>query len=127
MSKEILKLSKPLLVNGKSLKELNYTLDLDVDDILIANENRTKAHNNMDTAMKVVEFDTELHLYVGMQAIIKLNPQIDIRDLKRLSGVDVTQLLRLGRTFFTQTTSEENSEISKEPLATIQEDTTAQN
>lgn len=126
MSKEVLKLSKPLLVNGKSLKELSYTLDLDVDDILIAHENRAKAHNNMDASMKLVEFDTELHMYVGMQAIIKLNPEIDVRDLKRLSGSDVVPLFRVGRTFFTQTASEENSETSKEPSAPIQEDTIAQ-
>ena len=126
MSKEVLKLAKPLLVNGKSIKELSYTLDLDVDDILTANENRAKAHNNMDTAMKVVEFDTELHLYVGMQSIIKLNPEIDVRDLKRLSGIDVMPLFRIGRTFFTRTNSEENLEASKEQSATIQEDTTAQ-
>lgn len=126
MSKEVLKLSKPLLVNGKSLRELNYTLDLDVDDILIAHENRAKAHNNMDASMKLVEFDTELHLYAGMQAIIKLNPEIDIADLKRLSGSDVPNLFRIGRTFFTQTASEESSKISKEPSAPIQEDTTVQ-
>ena len=42
MSKEVIKLAKPLLVNGKSIKELSYTLDLDVDDILVANENREK-------------------------------------------------------------------------------------
>ena len=126
MSKEVLKLAKPLLVNGKSIKELSYTLDLDVDDILTANENRAKAHNNMDTAMKVVEFDTELHLYVGMQSIIKLNPEIDVRDLKRLTGIDVMPLFRIGRTFFTRTNSEENLEASKEQSATIQEDTTAQ-
>ena len=127
MSKEVIKLAKPLLVNGKSIKELSYTLDLDVDDILVANENRAKAHNNMDTAMKVVEFDTELHLYVGMQAIIKLNPEIDVRDLKRLSGTDVMPLFRIGRTFFTRNASEVISESSKEQSATIQEDTTAQN
>lgn len=126
MSKEILKLSKPLLVNGKSLKELSYTLELDVDDILKAHENRAKAHNNMDTAMKLVEFDTELHLYAGMQAIIKLNPEIDVFDLKKLSGADVPPLFRIGRTFFTQTASEESSKTSNEPSATTQEDTIAQ-
>ena len=77
--------------------------------------------------MKVVEFDTELHLYVGMQAIIKLNPEIDVRDLKRLSGTDVMPLFRIGRTFFTRNASEVISESSKEQSATIQEDTTAQN
>lgn len=126
MSKEVLKLSKPLLVNGKSLKELSYTLELDVDDILKAHENRAKAHNNMDTAMKLVEFDTELHLYAGMQAIIKLNPEIDVTDLRRLSGVDVPPLFRIGRTFFTKTASEESLEMSNEPSATTPEDTTAQ-
>lgn len=126
MSKEIIKLSKPLVVNGQKLKELSYTLDLDVDDIFIANNNRAKAHNNVDTTMKLVEFDTELHLYAGMQAIIKLNPTIDITDLKRLSGPDVNHLFKIGRTFFTQTGSVEDLEISEEPSVTTQEDITAQ-
>lgn len=130
MSKEILKLSSPLKINGQNMKELSYTLKLDVDDVFIAHDNRAKAHNNMDTAMKLVEFDTELHLYMGMQAIIKLNPQIDVNDLKRLHGVDVVNLLKIGRAFFTQTDSMENaqqSETSKESSVTTQDDTTVQN
>ncbi len=127
MNENVIKLSNPLLVNGQSLKELTYTLELDVEDILIANDRRAAAHNNVDTTMKVVEFDSELHLYVGMQAIIKLNPQIDIRDLKRLSGVDVIQLFKLGRTFFTRTKSGENLKTSNEQSVITQEDTTAQN
>ena len=130
MSKEILKLSSPLKINGQNMKELSYTLKLDVDDVFIAHDHRAKAHNNMDTAMKLVEFDTELHLYMGMQAIIKLNPQIDVNDLKRLHGVDVVNLLKIGRAFFTQTDSMENSqqsETSKESSVTTQGDTTVQN
>ena len=126
MSKEVIKLSTPINVNGKTIKELNYTLALDVDDVLTANNNRAAAHNNVDTTMKLVEFDTELHLYVGMQAVIKLNPHIDVSDLKRLSGADVSHLFKIGRAFFTQTGSAENSNESEEQSATTQEDTTAQ-
>lgn len=129
MNNGILKLSSPLYVNGQQLNELQYTYELDGNDILTAMDNRAKAHNGVDTVMKVVEFDTELHYYVGMQSIIKLNPQIDISDLKRLSGAEVNELFRLGRGFFTQTKSGAKSELkpSVEQSETTQEDTTAQN
>lgn len=125
----ILKLANPLYVNGQQLNELQYTLDLDGNDVLIAMDNRAKAHNGVDTVMKVVEFDTELHYFVGMQCIIKRNPQVDISDLKRLSGAEVNELFRIGRSFFTQTKSVGKSEEkpSEEQSVTIQEDTTVQN
>ncbi len=125
----ILKLSNPLYVNGQQLNELTYTLNLEVNNVLTAMENRAKAHNNVDTVMKAVEFDTELHGYIGMQCIIKVNPQIDINDLRRLSGIDAILLFKVGRDFFMQTKLVGKSEEkpSEEQSATIQEDTTVQN
>lgn len=128
MSKEILKLQKPLYVNGQELKALSYDIDeLKVDDVLIAERNRAKASGGFDASQKAVEFDTSLHFFVGMQAIIKQQPQIDINDLKRLSGVDASHLCKIGRAFFMQTATVESLDTSEEPSATTQEDTTAQN
>ena len=128
MSKEILKLSKPLCVNGQELTELSYDIEaLTVTDILEAGRNRAKASNGVDTSQKAVEVDTDLHVYVAMQAIIKQNPQIDINDLKRLSGAEVSHLIKVGRSFFMKSATVVRSETSAEQQAPTQEDTTAQN
>lgn len=127
MSKEVLKLSSPIKVNGNLINELTYDLNaLGPGDILMADRNKTKFLGGADTNQKVVEFDTSMHICVGMQAIIKLNPSVDVSDLNNLSGFDTVQLMQIGRRYFTKGFSVEKSAISEEPSATIQEDTTAQ-
>lgn len=115
MSKETLKLTSPIKVNGETLKELQYDVQkLTVSDILTAGRNKSKALGNMDVSQKVAELDTELHFFVGMQAIIKANPSIDVTDLNNLSGSDAYKLMQVGRSFFKADSSVEISEISEE-------------
>ena len=60
-----------------------------------------------------------------MMAVIAVNPEIDINDLERLTGPDVTALMRIGRNFTTSRsveTSEESS--SDEPSETTGEPST---
>mgnify|MGYP006991661506 CR=1 FL=1 len=71
------------------------------------------------------ELDYTLHLYLGMMAVIAVNPQIDVSDLERVGGADVVALMRIGRNFTTSrsaATSEENS--SGEQSETMQEPST---
>lgn len=108
MSKKVLKLCSPIKVNGETLKELEYDVQkLTVSDIITAGRNKAKAFGNMDVSQKVAELDTELHFFVGMQSIIKLNPSIDVTDLNNLSGADAYQLMQIGRSFFKAASSEE--------------------
>lgn len=126
MSKETLKLNTPILVNGEKIKELDYDVQrLTVSDILTANKNKLRAMGNVDTSQKVAELDTDLHFFVGMQAIIKLNPSVDVSDLNNLSGCDVYKLMQIGRSFFRPDSSVEESKTSEEQQADTQEDTTA--
>lgn len=127
MSKNILKLSGLLKVNGKQFKELAYDVqNLTVLDIMTASRNKAKACGNMDVSQKVAELDAELHFFVGIQAIVKQNPEIDNNDLINLSGSDAYQLMQIGRSFFKVDSFGEESATLEEPQADMQEDTTAQ-
>ena len=127
MGKEVLKLSSPIKVNGETIKKFEYDVQrLTVNDILTANKNKLRALGNVDTSQKVAELDADLHFYVGMQAIIKLNPSVDVMDLNNLSGCDAYKLMQIGRSFFRADSLEEESNISEEQSAPTQEDTTVQ-
>ncbi len=127
MSKEVLKLSSPIKVNGETIKKFEYDVQrLTVNDILTANKNKLRALGNVDTSQKVAELDADLHFYVGMQAIIKLNPSVDVSDLNNLSGCDAYKLMQIGRSFFRADSLEEESNTSEEQSAPTQEDTTVQ-
>lgn len=126
MSKEVLKLSSPIKVNGVEIKELAYDIDaLGPGDIIQADKNRIKATNGI-ISQTVAELDPTLHICVGQQAIIKLNPSVDITDLNNLSGKDTYKVMKIGRSFFREASSADESTTSEEQSAPIQEDTTVQ-
>lgn len=113
-----LKLSTPLLVNGQKLETLSY----DTNAITVAHFAEAEARKLKATTAKAgglagaAEMDYSMHLYLGMMAVVAINPKIDISDLERISGPDVMALMRIGRNFITSRSeelSEENS--SDEP------------
>ena len=124
---EKLKLGTPLTVNGKKVKELTY----DTGAITVAMFAEAEARKLKATTGKAggsagaFELDYTLHIYLGMMAVIAVNPEIDVNDLERLTGPDVTALMRIGRNFPTSRsveTSEESS--SDEPSETTGEPST---
>ena len=124
-----LKLSTPLLVNGQKLETLTY----DTNAITVAHFAEAEARKLKATTAKAgglagaAEMDYSMHLYLGMMAVVAINPKIDISDLERISGPDVMALMRIGRNFITsrsEEASEENS--SDEPSATTPEPSTPQ-
>lgn len=100
---EKLKLSTPLLINGKNVQELDY----DISAITVGMFAEAEARKLKATTHKgggsagAFELDYTLHLYLGMMAIIAVNSNIDISDLERVSGPDVMALMRIGRNFTT--------------------------
>ena len=127
MSKEVLKLCSPIKVNGQELKELTYDIDaLGPGDIINADKEKIKATNGI-ISQTVAELDPTLHLCVGKQAIIKLNPSIDVMDLNNLCGRDTYKVMKIGRSFFREASSLEESTTLGEQSMPIQEDTTVQN
>ena len=101
MSKNTLILENPILINGKMVSELTY----DPQEITAAQFSTACAKSaaldkSKAITLKVKENDYALHLYLGMMAIIAVNPEIDVTDLERVKGFDVLSLTNIG-TFFT--------------------------
>lgn len=113
---EKLKLSTPLLINGKKIKELKY----DTSAITVGLFAEAEARKLRATTAKAggsagaFELDYTLHLYLGMMAIIAVNPEIDVTDLERLSGSDVMAVMRIGRNFTTSRSEEPSEENSSD-------------
>lgn len=109
-------LSKPILINGKDVKELTY----DTNAITVAHFTEAEARKLRATTVKAggsagaFELDYSLHVYLGMMAIIAVNPGIDVTDLERISGPDVTALMRIGRNFTTARSAAPSEESSSD-------------
>lgn len=122
--RESIHLSKPIEINGKQHKELTY----DWDEITPGMFNRasslaTASNRTGDTNLSIMELDSSLHMYLGMMAIIAVNPEIDIQDLQRIKGMDIVKIVVIGRSFITrsvgenleESNSDEPSEVMPEP------------
>lgn len=125
--KKTIELIKPILINNVSVKELTYDFEeIDCDAFTMAfsyaSSKALKANQMGKNNAAIMEQDTNFHMYLGMQAIIAVNPEIDIMDLERIKGYDLVQIASLGRNFIygkseeasDQNSSEEQSEATPE-------------
>lgn len=113
MSKNTLVLDNPITINGQVVKELTYDpQEITADLFNIACAKSSSLQKTQSVSLKFKENDHALHLYLGMMAIIAVNPGIDVTDLERIKGFDVLSLTNIGH-FFTlrreAAVSEENS------------------
>jgi len=114
--KETLKLAKPITVNGQTVQELPY----DASEITALQFSEAEARKLRATTQKAggfagaMEMDYSLHLYLGMMAVVALNPAIDVSDLERIKGQDVMALMRIGRNFTISKSEEPSGESSSE-------------
>ena len=109
--KETLKLKKPLLINGKEVKELTY----DADEITIK-EYKDASNRTISHEVSIAESDYYLHLHIGFAAIIAVNPEIDISDLERMKGLDLYKVSIVGRNFITEALVDFAENLSDEQL-----------
>lgn len=119
MSKNTLVLDHPILINNQEVKELTYDpQEITAAHFSIACAKSAALDKNRSLTLKPKENDYSLHLYLGMMAIIAVNPHIDVTDLERIKGFDVLSLTNIG-TFFilrkeaavsTESSSDEQSE-----------------
>jgi hypothetical protein len=119
MSKNTLVLDNPVLINGKEVKELTYDpQEITAEQFSIACAKASALDKSRTVTLKPKENDYSLHLYLGMMAIIAVNPNIDVTDLEKVKGFDVLSLTNIG-TFFilrkqaavsTESSSDEQSE-----------------
>lgn len=105
---ESIHLLKPIEINGKEYQNLTY----DCDEITAEMFNRASVlaasagKQTGEANMSVMELDSSLHMYLGMMSIIAINPEIDIQDLKRVKGMDIVKIVRVGRNFITRSVGE---------------------
>lgn len=115
-----IRLHMPLMVNDKERHELTY----DTSQITVAQFCEAESYRFVVSGGKPVmsthETDHGMHLYLGMQAIIAVNSDIDIHDLERIKGYDLVQIMNVGRNFILRgqggtDLSQKQSENSSEP------------
>jgi hypothetical protein len=100
MSKNTLTLDNPIIINGKEVKELTYDAqEITAEQFSIACIKSASLDKSRAMTLKAKENDYSLHLYLGMMAVIAVNPDIDVSDLERIKGFDVLDLTNIG-TFF---------------------------
>lgn len=102
--KEELKLKTPIEVNGKVVSELQYdfeeiTCELFTMASNYADAKTLRANQQGRPSAVIMEQNVSFHMYLGMTAIIAVNPEIDITDLERIKGFDLIHLTTLGRNF----------------------------
>lgn len=104
MSVHTLELDNPvkITVDGKLVetKELNYDpLEITVDLYARACAKAAEAAKSGSFSPKMRETDYNLHLYLGMAAVIAVNPNIDFTDLEHIKGFDLIDLSNIGLLF----------------------------
>ncbi len=96
--KKVYELRKPLTVNGKEVRKLEYDFDaITVDDYATADAMANEGRNPGN--IRMAEFDSKMGLALFFVAVTAVNSEIDISDLKRITGFDIIQMAGLGRNF----------------------------
>ncbi|MDE7425577.1 MAG: early nodulin 20 (N-20) [Lachnospiraceae bacterium] len=116
--RETLKLVKPLKINGTERTKLDYDIEEITGEQFDEADTRAAA-KTVELGrykMTIAETDNTFQKYLGMMAIIAVNPEIDIADLERIKGVDLMNVMRIGRNFTKGTAEEEEKmeEVSEE-------------
>ena len=120
MSKNTLVLDNPILINGKAVKELTYDpQEITAEQFSIACAKAASMGKTKTLTLKVKENDHALHMYLGMMAIIAVNPGIDVSDLERIKGFDILDVTNIGTFFILRRQAEPSEAIkSDEPSET---------
>lgn len=99
----ILKLSKPIMINGKEVKELTY----DFDNMTAKDKiNVGKKIKKDGVPISVEEIDSDYHLYLFAAAVTKADPSISYADVLRMNAKDGCKGAALARDFFYMSSEE---------------------
>ena len=122
MSKNTLVLDNPIQINGQQVKELTYDpQEITAEQFSIACAKSSALDKTRSVSLKLKENDHALHLYLGMMAVIAVNPDIDVSDLERMKGFDILSLTNIGAFF----TLRKEAAVSKESSSDEQSENTA--
>lgn len=93
----ILKLSRPIMINGEERKELKY----DFENMTARDKLEIGKRIKQDgIPVSVEELDTDYHFYLFAGAVAKADKDIDISDLMRLNAKDAQKGAGIARNFF---------------------------
>jgi len=111
---ETIELRSPVLIDGKRVRELTYDVDLVSSDQFIEAEILAANVATMlrKVSTKVVELDAGFQYYLGVMAILAVNPSYAIEDIERIKGPDVLKVMKVGRNFMTADAEEDEDEDS---------------
>lgn len=120
-------LDTPIKINGKEVTELTYDpLEITAEQFSIACAKSAAIDKSRAMTVKVKENDYALHLYLGMMAVIAVNPEISVEDLERIKGFDVLDLTNIGTFFIYRRSAEPSEESNSEEQSETTADTSAQ-
>ena len=127
MSKNVLTLDNPILIDNKPVSELPYdgqkmTVDLYLSACARAAA-ATASGGASAASMKIKEVDYILHFYIGCACVIAVNPGIDFADLERVSGFDVLDLTNIGGFFIYRKSVEPSGKSGSESSGETTPDT----
>jgi hypothetical protein len=100
---EVLKLRKPININGEEVSELTYNFE---DMTARDKSDATKEYKKAGNVVSVQELDPDYHIYLFAAAVKKDNPSIEIDDVLRISAKDASKAEGLVRDFFFITSEE---------------------
>lgn len=126
MTKEgTIQLTTPLKINGEDYTELTHDIGkITIEDLAeIERERNEMLGPKAGTIFRVAQNDNLMHTLLGMHAIIKCNPKIDINDLKRIEGYDLCQMAMVGLCFFSRPAIQESND-SEKPQEDTQDNST---
>lgn len=94
---EVLKLSKPIMINGEEVSELPYDFESMTakDKIDVGKEMKAAG-----IPISVAELDPDYHFYLFAKAVNKANSAITTVDVMRMSAQDADRAAALARNFF---------------------------
>ena len=120
-------LDTPIKINGKEVTELTYDpLEITAEQFSIACAKSAAIDKSRAMTVKVKENDYALHLYLGMMAVIAVNPEISVEDLERIKGFDVLDLTNIGTFFIYRRSAEPSEESNSEEQSETTADTSDQ-
>ncbi|MEB3103085.1 hypothetical protein [Ferviditalea candida] len=94
---EVLKLRKPIDINGEKVSELPYNFE---EMTARDKSDATREFKKSGNMVSVQELDPDYHLYLFAAAVKKANPSIEIEDVLRMSAKDAGKAEAAARDFF---------------------------
>ena len=115
---EKIELRAPVLIDDEQVREITYDFDkISTDQFIEADVLASSAATNKGRlSAKIPELDTSFHYYLGIMAIIAVNPSYSVQDIERIKGSDIMKVVKIGRNFMTADVAEAEDEGS-EPIA----------